>query len=347
MVLLRPSRLKLISLVMVPSSDLMHMKDLELSLYLVSQITNYSSITLDLVTSSTLVVLQKQLPSIQTRSKCSSPSLERDLQKRELPEKSVRVELSPSLVLLEIHLSHLQSNQLFLQRSAARYSSLLTALLLVLVPLCILWWCRSSWCSSTNRASTIQGCWRFREQKICSICWIWFSQKTIWCCRVCLVQPRRRQMLFSFTGERISEKRTSREISQGGTLKVSGESNVLLTLAHQGEGTIPVTGDTKFTRARDFVGFGTLRKLSGAAESLTFNPTERDMLFSFTGERIAERTTFRELGTAGKFTFTGTSGDPLLTFAEQPFVNIDVTGDSVDIRSRISEYRNPICNQQC
>ena len=57
------------------------------------------------------------------------------------------------------------------------------------------------------------------------------------------------------------------------------------------------------------------------------------MLFSFTGERIAERTTFRELGTAGKFTFTGTSGDPLLTFAEQPFVNIDVTGDSVDIRA--------------
>tara|TARA_B100000902_G_scaffold378409_1_gene411633 strand:+ start:2838 stop:9035 length:6198 start_codon:yes stop_codon:yes gene_type:complete len=146
--------------------------------------------------------------------------------------------------------------------------------------------------------------------------------------------PDERQMLFSFTGERISEKRTSREISQGGTLKVSGESSVLLTLAHQGEGTIPVTGDTKFTRARDFVGFGTFRKLSGAAESLTFNPTERDMLFSFTGERIAERTTFRELGTAGKFTFTGTSGDPLLTFAEQPFVNIDVTGDSVDIRSR-------------
>ena len=146
--------------------------------------------------------------------------------------------------------------------------------------------------------------------------------------------PDERQMLFSFTGERISEKRTSREISQGGTLKVSGESSVLLTLAHEGEGTIPVTGDTKFSRARDFVGFGTLRKISGAAESLTFNPTERDMLFSFTGERISEKTTFKELGTAGKFTFTGTSGDPLLTFAEQPFVNIDVTGDSVDIRSR-------------
>jgi len=146
--------------------------------------------------------------------------------------------------------------------------------------------------------------------------------------------PDERQMLFSFTGERISEKRTSREISQGGTIKTSGEAGVLVGFAHTGEGTISVTGDTKFTRARDFVGFGTLRKISGAAESLTFNPTERDMLFSFTGERISEKTTFRELGTAGKFTFTGTSGDPLLTFAEQPFVNIDVTGDSVDIRTR-------------
>ena len=146
--------------------------------------------------------------------------------------------------------------------------------------------------------------------------------------------PDERQMLFSFVGTRESEKRSSREISQGGTLKISGESKVLLTLAHQGEGTIPVTGDANTVRARDFVGFGTIPVLHGGAESLTVNPTERDMLFSFTGERIAEKTTFRELGTAGKFTFTGTSGDPLLTFAEQPFVNIDVTGDSVDIRSR-------------
>jgi len=146
--------------------------------------------------------------------------------------------------------------------------------------------------------------------------------------------PDERQMLFSFVGTRESEKRSSREISQGGTLKISGESKVLLTLAHQGEGTIPVTGDANTVRARDFVGFGTIPVLHGGAESLTVNPTERDMLFSFTGERIAEKTTFRELGTAGKFTFTGTSGDPLLTFAEQPFVNIDVTGNSVDIRSR-------------
>ena len=114
----------------------------------------------------------------------------------------------------------------------------------------------------------------------------------------------------------------------------STEAGVLVRFAHTGEGTISISGDAHTTRARDFVGFGTIPTLSGAAESLTFNPTERDMLFSFTGERIAERTTFRELGTTGKFTFSGTSGDPLLTFAEQPFVNIDVTGDSKDVRSR-------------
>ena len=145
--------------------------------------------------------------------------------------------------------------------------------------------------------------------------------------------PDERQMLFSFTGAG-AENTTAREVSQGGLFKASGEAGVLVRFAHTGEGTISVSGDAHTTRARDFVGFGTLRKISGAAESLTFNPTERDMLFSFTGERISEKTTFRELGTAGKFTFTGTSGDPLLTFAEQPFVNVDITGDSIDVRTR-------------
>ena len=146
--------------------------------------------------------------------------------------------------------------------------------------------------------------------------------------------PDEKQMLFSFTGAG-TEKTTAREVSQGGLFKASGEAGVLVRFAHTGEGTISVSGDAHTVRARDFVGFGTLRKISGAAESLTFNPTERDMLFSFTGERISEKTTFRELGTAGKFTFTGTSGDPLLTFAEQPFVNVDITGDSIDVRTRV------------
>jgi len=146
--------------------------------------------------------------------------------------------------------------------------------------------------------------------------------------------PDERQLLFSFNGTRKSEKRTSREISRGGIFGISGQSKVLITLAHQGQGIIPVDGDAHTTRARDFIGFGTIPVFRGAAESLTFNPDERDLLFSFNGERISEKSTFKEVGTLGEIRITGTSGDPLLTFAEQPFVKILVTGDSVDIRLR-------------
>ena len=145
--------------------------------------------------------------------------------------------------------------------------------------------------------------------------------------------PDEKQMLFSFTGEG-TENTTAREVSQGGLFKASGEAGVLVRFAHTGEGTISVSGDAHTTRARDFVGFGTIPTLSGSAESLTVNPDETQMLFSFHGERISEKITARELGVPGKFTIQGTSGDPLLTFAEQPFVKIDVSGISTITRVR-------------
>jgi hypothetical protein len=145
--------------------------------------------------------------------------------------------------------------------------------------------------------------------------------------------PDERQMLFSFIGAG-TENTTAREVSQGGLFKASGEAGVLVRFAHTGEGTIPLSGNATTTRARDFVGFGIIPTLSGAAESLTVNPDEKQMLFSFAGERISEKITARELGTPGKFTLQGTSGDPLLTFSEQPFVKINVNGISTTIRSR-------------
>ena len=145
--------------------------------------------------------------------------------------------------------------------------------------------------------------------------------------------PDEKQMLFSFTGAG-TENTTAREVSQGGLFKVSGEAGILVRFAHTGEGTISISGDAHTTRARDFVGFGTIPTLSGAAESLTINPDEKQMLFSFHGERISEKITARELGTPGKFTLQGTSGDPLLTFAEQPFVKIDVAGIGTITRVR-------------
>ena len=119
-------------MVLVLLQDPILIKVLETSLYLVSHLTSYSSIILDLVISSVLMVRQNPLLQIQKKGKCSSPLRER-ISRREHQEKSVVVELSLLLVLLEIHLLHLQSNQLFIQRSAAKYSLLLTAPLLVLV----------------------------------------------------------------------------------------------------------------------------------------------------------------------------------------------------------------------
>ena len=154
--------------------------------------------------------------------------------------------------------------------------------------------------------------------------------------------PDEQQMLFSFTGA-STNSRTTREIGTG-TLSTTGEAGVLVRFAYTGEGTISLSGDAHTTRTRDYVGFGTFRKLSGAAESLTFNPTERDMLFSFYGTRIAEIATISELSKGGTLVVGSTSGDPNLTFAEQPYVNIDVTGDSYDIRTRAYQGSGTLSN---
>ena len=146
------------------------------------------------------------------------------------------------------------------------------------------------------------------------------------------VNPDEQQMLFSFTGAGTQSK-TAREIGTG-TLSTTGEAGVLITRAFAGEGTILVSGNAHTTRARDYVGFGFIPTFSGAAESLTFNPDEKQMLFSFHGTRIAEVRTVTELSKGGTLVVGSTSGDPILTFAEQPYVNIDVTGDSYDIRTR-------------
>ena len=155
--------------------------------------------------------------------------------------------------------------------------------------------------------------------------------------------PDEKQMLFSFTGDG-ADSRTAREVSQGGILKTSGTAKVLVRFAHTGEGTIPLSGEAHTTRARDFVGFGFIPTFSGAAESTTFNPTERDMLFSFFGERISEKTTARELSQGGTLVVGSTSGDPLLTFSEQPHIEVAISGDSYDIRTHAYQGSGRIKN---
>ena len=153
--------------------------------------------------------------------------------------------------------------------------------------------------------------------------------------------PDEKQMLFSFLGEGKVRK-TKSKVGQG-TVKTLGNVIDRFSPVYIGSGTARVLGDATVVRARDFVGFGSLRKLSGAAEALTFNPLEKQMLFSFTGVGADSRTS-RLLSQGGTLAVRGTSGDPLLTFAEQPRVEIDITGDSTDLRVRAYQGSGRIRN---
>ena len=153
--------------------------------------------------------------------------------------------------------------------------------------------------------------------------------------------PDEKQMLFSFLGQ-ATTTRARDKVGQG-TVKTLGDSIARFSPVHIGSGTTRLSGNATVVRARDFVGFGSLRKLSGAAEALTFNPLEKQMLFSFTGVGADSRTS-KLLSQGGTLAVRGTSGDPLLTFAEQPRVEIDITGDSIDLRVHAYQGSGRISN---
>ena len=153
--------------------------------------------------------------------------------------------------------------------------------------------------------------------------------------------PDEKQMLFSFLGQ-ATTTRARDKVGQG-TVKTLGDSIARFSPVHIGSGTTKVLGDATVVRARDFVGFGSLRKLSGAAESLTFNPLEKQMLFSFIGEGVQARTS-KLISQGGTLAIRGTSGDPLLTFAEEARVEIDITGDSIDLRTHAYQGSGRIRN---
>ena len=153
--------------------------------------------------------------------------------------------------------------------------------------------------------------------------------------------PDEEQMLFSFLGQ-ATTTRARDKVGQG-TVKTLGDSVARFSPVHIGSGTTKLTGEVYVTRSRDFVGFGSLRKLSGAAESLTFNPLEKQMLFSFIGEGVQARTS-KLISQGGTLAIRGTSGDPLLTFAEEARVEIDITGDSIDLRTHAYQGSGRIRN---
>ena len=120
-----------------------------------------------------------------------------------------------------------------------------------------------------------------------------------------------------------------------GLFRISGDAFILFSLQHFGSGTIRVlgTGGESITPAT-YVGSGSFKKFSGAAESLTYNPEERQLLFSFTGEHTVKFVADPpEEGT--EIRLRGTTQPEILTFAEQPFGRIPVSGVGGTDRTRV------------
>ena len=156
--------------------------------------------------------------------------------------------------------------------------------------------------------------------------------------------PDEKQMLFNIMGYG-SITRTRSEFGQG-TIRVLGEADVRFSPVYNGSGTTRLSGEASVTSARDFVGSGSFKKFSGAAESLTWNPEEKQMLFNFLGEG-SDSTTTKLLSQGGVLTTRGTSGDPLITYAEEGQGQLDTTGEVHVLRTfgyagsgRISNVNN-------
>ena len=80
------------------------------------------------------------------------------------------------------------------------------------------------------------------------------------------------------------------------------ESTLVASVA---EGTIKVSGTAGVLSTNHYHGLGVISTLSGAAESIAFSPDEEQMLFSFLGRRLSEKTSVREISKGGVITLSG------------------------------------------
>ena len=97
----------------------------------------------------------------------------------------------------------------------------------------------------------------------------------------------------------VSEEGTGTLFAISGAAEAIGNVKV-------GTGLFKLLSLTDTSKSKDFIGSGSLKKFSGLAESITFNPLERQLLFSFTGVG-SEKHTEVYIGSGNLFTFSGAS----------------------------------------
>ena len=109
-----------------------------------------------------------------------------------------------------------------------------------------------------------------------------------------------------------------------------GAATTLFSLLHPGSGLIRVTPGVDQARAARPPAGGFIDISGGAVEAFIANPPEEQVLFRFTGVLGESFTPASHIGEGVLFNFNGSS--ELLTFAEQPEVNIRISGAAVTVR---------------
>ena len=136
--------------------------------------------------------------------------------------------------------------------------------------------------------------------------------------------PLEREFLYSISG--IATFRSTVALSGFGVLSVSGTTEPeILTFAEQPFGTTAIFGQGAERFVPNYHGSGRIAALSGAAESFTANPLERDMLFSM-GGLATQRFTAAPPVEEATIKVQGEIPAPLLTFAEEASGDIFVSG---------------------
>jgi len=135
--------------------------------------------------------------------------------------------------------------------------------------------------------------------------------------------------LFDFTGGITSIKSTFRETADGALFEITGEIPVsLLTFAEQPEVQARIFGAGAEAYVPNWNGRGRISTLSGAAESFTVNPRERELLFSITGS-AEEAFSFGnyDADSAARI-FGSIPKPPTLVFAESGFGTLSLSGEA-------------------
>ena len=134
--------------------------------------------------------------------------------------------------------------------------------------------------------------------------------------------------LFDFTGGITSIKSTVRETAQGALFDITGEIPApLLTFAEQPEVQARIFGTGAEVFVPNWNGRGRISTLSGAAESITINARERELLFSITGS-AEEAFSFAnyDADSAARI-FGAIPKPPTLVFAESGFGTFTASGE--------------------